>query len=82
MVIYSDTRRRLEAEKRIEADDIHKAYMTVSEVQYLLRVSERTVRKLTRDGILPSFKIGTAIRISRDGLLKWIEAGGTNDDKQ
>ena len=36
MVIYSDTRRRLEAEKRIEADDIHKAYMTVSEVQYLV----------------------------------------------
>jgi excisionase family DNA binding protein len=44
-------------------------YLTVKEAAEHLRVSEATIRRLVREGMLPSFKVGRQFRIA-DGSLK------------
>lgn len=49
----------------------------------MLSVSERTVRRWIADGKLESIKIGGQIRITNDGLNKFINSntGGNENDK-
>ena len=50
--------------------------LTADEASTLLRVRRPQVYALARDGIIPSVRIGRAVRFSRNRLLQWIEAGG------
>ena len=52
-------------------------FMTVLEVAELLKVSDRTVYDLCRQGLLPgAAKIGKQWRVDKDDLLAWVKAGG------
>ena len=47
---------------------------TTSEAARQLKVSPRTVSRLVTENILPSVKIGRAIRVPKQVILDWIEA--------
>ncbi len=49
--------------------------MTLGEVAQYLRLGERTIYKLVRDGEIPGRKIGRAWRFSRQKLDLWLEEG-------
>lgn len=58
-------------------------FYTVKDIIEMLSVSERTVRRWIADGKLESIKIGGQIRITNDGLNKFINSntGGNENDK-
>jgi excisionase family DNA binding protein len=45
--------------------------LTVKEVCEILRVHPTTVYKLTREGKIPSFRIGTDWRFRADQIERW-----------
>ena len=47
--------------------------LTVAEAADYLKLHAETLRRMARRGQLPSFKIGTEWRFSRDALNRWIE---------
>lgn len=47
--------------------------LTIGEVADLLRISERTVRRMIKDGAITCHRIGRIVRISRDDLRICIE---------
>lgn len=49
--------------------------LTVDEVAELLRVNRKTVYSAIQRGKLPARRLGTAIRISRDQVLRWLADG-------
>tara|TARA_B100001989_G_scaffold30917_1_gene18402 strand:- start:10 stop:207 length:198 start_codon:yes stop_codon:yes gene_type:complete len=51
-------------------DDI----LTVREVAALLKVSDKTVRRLEARGELPSFRVGAQLRFRRVDIYAWVEA--------
>ena len=52
-------------------------FMTIREVCDLLKIGERTVYDLCREGKLGgAAKIGSQWRINREELLAWLKAGG------
>ncbi|MEX0702456.1 MAG: helix-turn-helix domain-containing protein [Planctomycetales bacterium] len=54
----------------------HSPLLTAREVAQLLRLSDRTVRRLDSAGRLPrGLRIGGSKRWRRDELLAWIAAG-------
>ena len=46
--------------------------LTVKQLQDALGVGRTTAYKLVRDGEIPSFKIGTATRIPKGGLISYL----------
>ncbi|MCU5087573.1 helix-turn-helix domain-containing protein [Bacillus cereus] len=58
-------------------------FYTVKDLIGMFSVSERTVRRWIADGKLESIKIGGQIRITNDGLNKFINSntGGNENDK-
>jgi excisionase family DNA binding protein len=46
--------------------------LTVKEVSELLRVNPSTVYRLTKEGRIPAFKIGTDWRFRKDQMVHWI----------
>ncbi len=50
--------------------------LSVAEVARSLGVNERLVRAVIANGDLPVKKVGRRWVISRDGLVRWVEAGG------
>lgn len=48
-------------------------FSTVKEVAQVLRVSHMTIRRLTADGTLPAFKVGTAVRIPTAAVWQYLE---------
>ena len=48
--------------------------MTLKEVADLLNVSEITVRRYTKKGIIPSFKIGAVVRYDPNEISKVLAA--------
>ncbi|QCX97447.1 DNA-binding protein (plasmid) [Bacillus cereus ATCC 14579] len=58
-------------------------FYTVKDIIEMLSVSERTVRRWIADGKLESIKIGGQVRITNDGLNKFINSntGGNENDK-
>jgi len=50
------------------------ALLSVRQVAAFLGVSTATVYKLCASGDLPSVRVGAALRVSRDGLTRWIAA--------
>ena len=58
----------------VESDGFSALVLTIPEVAELLRVSERTVRRMIHGGELAGFKFGRSVRIPRlqiDNLLKF-----------
>ena len=52
-------------------------FLTIPEVCELLKLSERTVYQLCRDGELGgAAKVGNQWRVNRAELLEWMKAGG------
>ncbi len=52
-------------------------YLTISEVCEKLRLAERTVYEMVRNGRLPgATKVGGSWRIKTEVLEAWLEAGG------
>ena len=49
-------------------DDI----MTVREVADFLKVTERTIYRLTAENLIPSFKVGGSWRFRRTDLVRWM----------
>ena len=55
--------------------------LTIKEVCKILRLGERTVYQLCRDGRLPgTVKVGGKWRVDRLALEKWIRTGGDAND--
>ena len=50
--------------------------LTADEASTLLRIRRPQVYALAREGIIPSVRVGRAVRFSRHRLLQWIEDGG------
>ncbi|WP_196064655.1 helix-turn-helix domain-containing protein [Bacillus pseudomycoides] len=57
-------------------------FYTVKDLIEMFSVSERTVRRWIADGKLASIKIGGQVRITKDGLDKFINSntGGRDND--
>lgn len=53
--------------------------LTVTDVAELLRVHPKTIYDLTYRGILPSIKIGGAVRFSLDEVWEAIHASGRTE---
>lgn len=52
--------------------------MTVDEVATFLKVSRSAVdRLLSGEACLPSFRVGSSVRLFRDDVLRWAFDGGT-----
>lgn len=47
--------------------------LTLDEVADRLRVGERTVRRYTADGRLPTVKLGAAVRVHSEDLAAFVE---------
>ena len=51
--------------------------LTIKEVATLLKISERTVYAMAKEGRLPgAVKVGGSWRVLRSKLMAWLEAGG------
>jgi excisionase family DNA binding protein len=50
--------------------------LTAEEASALLRVRLPQLYALARDGVIPSVRIGRAVRFSSTRLKEWIDAGG------
>lgn len=48
-------------------------FLTVRDVADLLKVSEKTVRRLQSRGDLPSFRVGTQVRFRRTDIEDWVD---------
>jgi excisionase family DNA binding protein len=46
---------------------------TVKQLAEILQVSEQTIKKELKSGVLKGFKIARDWRISKDEVLKWID---------
>jgi excisionase family DNA binding protein len=50
--------------------------LTIADVQKVLGVSRVTAYELAHQENFPVIRIGRAIRIPRDGLIRWLESCG------
>jgi excisionase family DNA binding protein len=48
-------------------------FLSVAETAKFLDVSERVIRKLIRDGLLQSYRVGRCIRIAEPQLVAFLE---------
>ncbi len=56
-------------------------FLTVKEVAELLKMSEATVRKWCREGVLPAVKLGKSYRIRRSDIDKLFEKAAREQEK-
>jgi excisionase family DNA binding protein len=62
--------------KEINQETLAVEVLTVEEVANLLRVSEKTVYAAIKHGEIPGVRrIGSAIRISRAAVMRWLAEG-------
>lgn len=47
--------------------------LTLKEVAYYLKLTEKTAYRLAAEGKLPGFKVGGSWRFKREDVQKWIE---------
>lgn len=60
-------------------------FLTVQEVEKILRVSDTTVKKLVRDGTLSAVRVGRAYRIFEPSVWEYIARQGeppVGDDEE
>jgi len=55
-------------------------YLTIPEVCTLLRLAEKTVYTMCREGRLPgAVKVGNQWRVEHEKLRAWLDAGGAKE---
>jgi len=64
-------------EVQMKPDEI----LTSEEASELLKVSNKTVLKLARDGALPAQKVGRAWRFCRSELVSYVAQGSESTDR-
>ena len=52
--------------------DIKEEVLTAGDVASLLRVSEKTVKRMAGDGRLPAQRVGRAWRFSNAAVMEWL----------
>jgi excisionase family DNA binding protein len=60
--------------------DSEKLLLKVSEAQKILSLSRSTVYSMIASGVLPSVRIGRAVRIPVDALKEWVKRQTERDD--
>ena len=50
--------------------------LTTRDVAEMLRLHEKTVRRMVREGRLPCLRLGRAVRFKVDDILRWLSARG------
>ena len=58
--------------KTMPSSPADNAIMTIGEVAYYLKVTERTIYRLAGAKKIPSFKVGGSWRFSKADIDKWI----------
>lgn len=48
-------------------------YMTIEEIASILRVSEETIRRYIRDGLLPAIRLRGMYRVKREDFEKFLK---------
>lgn len=59
--------------------------LTIREVAEFLKVTERTIYRLTAEGQLPAFKVGGSWRFRKIELIEWMSdqsKGGSDPDRR
>ena len=56
--------------------------LRVSSVSRLLAISESCTRRLIREGLIPSVRIGRQIRVKEEALNEWMNSGGAGGWKR
>lgn len=52
----------------------YQSILTTEEVADILRLNERTVLKLVKEGTIPALKIANQYRFPKDSIIQWIES--------
>ncbi|MDC3418725.1 helix-turn-helix domain-containing protein [Aquibacillus salsiterrae] len=55
--------------------------LKIPEVAKILKLSENRAYVLTKQGVIPSVKVGGSIRVLQDDLKNYLKGGGNNDTK-
>jgi PTS system nitrogen regulatory IIA component len=63
-------------------DSFFENLMKIDEVAELLRVSDKTIRRLAIRGELPTTRIGKSYRFIRSDIVRWAKSGGTNEHRR
>lgn len=56
--------------------------MTIDEVARFLKVCDKTIRRLINRNEIPVARIGKSYRFYRSDIVRWLHAGGTNENKK
>ena len=59
--------------------DAIKDVLDIQGASEFLDISDRTLRKLLREGVIPGRKIGREWRFSRQALIEWLSKGSSKD---
>lgn len=54
-------------------ENTNQKILDINEVAVYLHSSTQTIRKLIRENIIPSFRLGRRIYVSKDSLETWIK---------
>gem|GEM_PF-2458960 len=54
--------------------------MTVMEIAGILRISRTHAYKLVKEGVIPSIRVGRAIRVYKKSFFEWLEKNGGQGD--
>lgn len=65
----------------IEILESRKEALNVEQVAKLLGVSEKKIYRLTAAGVLPSFRVGNAIRFDGQDMADWLRRKKPSDDQ-
>jgi excisionase family DNA binding protein len=55
---------------------MNNSFLQISQVSDLLEISDTTTRRLVKNGVLPSVRVGRQIRIDQRRLREWLDNGG------
>ncbi|MEG0448994.1 MAG: helix-turn-helix domain-containing protein [Lysinibacillus sp.] len=58
-------------------------FLTVRELSSLINLSEATVYKMLREGVIPGrVKVGKSVRFNKELVMNWLRNGGDTDDSK
>lgn len=58
-------------------------FLTVRALANLLDMSEQTVYKLLRNGVIPGrVKVGKSVRFNKEIVMRWLDSGGATIDSK
>lgn len=58
-------------------------FLTVRALSSLINLSETTVYKMLREGVIPGrVKVGKTVRFNKEVVMDWLRNGGDTDDSK